>query len=151
MPYSSDLSDAEWQQIDPLLPAEKPTGKPREVDLRDVLDAIFYRADNGIKWRAMPIDFPAWQTVYSYYRHWVRKGLWESLNALLVEQVRTGSGRAEQPSLGIIDASLCQAGSKRTIRARRGRLQKSQRTQAPCGNRCVGFNAGMLCECSECC
>ncbi len=65
MPCPSDLSDAEWQQIAPLLPAEKLTEKPRAVDLRDVLDAIFYRADNGIKWRAMPIDFPPWQTVYS--------------------------------------------------------------------------------------
>ncbi|MBD2025812.1 transposase, partial [Leptolyngbya sp. FACHB-711] len=52
--YDSDLTDAEWQQIEPLLPARKPVGKPREVDLREVVNAIFYRADNGIKWRALP-------------------------------------------------------------------------------------------------
>jgi hypothetical protein len=56
--YPSDLTDAEWQIIEPLLPPDKPIGRPPEVDLRDVVDAIFYRADNGIKWRAMPIDFP---------------------------------------------------------------------------------------------
>jgi len=50
-----------------------------------VVNAIFYRADNGIKWRAMPREFPAWQTVDKYYRQWVKKGRWESINALLVE------------------------------------------------------------------
>jgi transposase len=57
--YPTDLSDAEWEKIRPLLPPEKPVGKQREVDLREVLNAIFYRADNGIKWRALPSDFPA--------------------------------------------------------------------------------------------
>jgi transposase len=61
--YSSDLTDAEWQRIEPLLPADKPVGRLREVDLREVLNAIFYRADNGVKWRNLPSDFPAWQTV----------------------------------------------------------------------------------------
>lgn len=66
MIYPSDLSDAEWEIIAPLLPPDKPVGRPPEVHLRDVLDAIFYRVDNGIKWRAMPIDFPPWETVYTY-------------------------------------------------------------------------------------
>lgn len=64
--YPSDLSDAEWQIIKSTLPLEKRRGKQREVNLRQVVNAIFYRADNGIKWRAMPADFPAWQTVYGY-------------------------------------------------------------------------------------
>lgn len=86
--YDSDLTDAEWHRIEPLLPPEKPVGKPREVDLRAVLNAIFYRADNGLKWRNLPADFPAWQTVYSYFRLWVRLGVWEQLNTAFVEQVR---------------------------------------------------------------
>lgn len=57
--YPSDLSDAEWQLIQPLLPPEKQRGKTREVDLREVVNAIVYRAENGIKWRAMLADFPA--------------------------------------------------------------------------------------------
>ncbi len=96
--YSSDLTDSEWQIIDFMLPLEKQRGKQRKVDFRQVVNAIFYRADNGIKWRAMPINFPAWQTVYGYYRKWVKRGLWERINALLVEQVRSQSGRDEQPS-----------------------------------------------------
>ncbi len=68
--YASDLTDAEWQIIEPLLPAPKSAGKNREVDFREVVNAIFYRADNGLQWRAIPAEFPAWQTVYGYYRLW---------------------------------------------------------------------------------
>jgi transposase len=81
--YTSDLSDAEWEMIEPLLPEEKPIGRQREVDLCDVLDAIYYPADNGVKWRNIPGDFPAWQTVYTYFRSWVHLGLWEQINLTL--------------------------------------------------------------------
>jgi transposase len=57
--YDSDLRDEEWQRIAPLLPSQKPVGKLREVSLREVLNAIFYRADNGTKWRNLPSGFPA--------------------------------------------------------------------------------------------
>jgi transposase len=110
--YDSDLSDGEWQRIEPLLPPEKAVGKLREVDLREVLDAIFYRADNGIKWRALPSEFPAWQTVYGYYRLWVRLGVWEEVNAQLVKQVRTAAGREAQPSLAIADSQSVKLGQK---------------------------------------
>ncbi len=110
--YDSDLSNAEWQRIQPLLPPEKPVGKQREVNLRSVLNAIFYRADNGIKWRALPGDFPAWQTVYGYYRLWVRLGVWEQINAELVEQVRIAAGREAHPSLVIIDSQSVRIGVK---------------------------------------
>lgn len=110
--YPSDLNDAEWQIIEPLRPPEKPVGSPREVEMREVLNAIFYRADNGIKWRAMPIDFPAWQTVYGYYRLWVRLGVWEQINTALVEQVRVASGRDPEPSLIITDSQSVKAAQK---------------------------------------
>ena len=110
--YDSDLTDAEWQRIEPLLPLAKPLGKHREVSLRDILNAIFYRADNGIKWRNLPCDFPAWQTVYGYYRLWVRLGIWEQINLALVQQVRISEGRAAQPSLAIIDSQSVKLGQK---------------------------------------
>lgn len=110
--YDSDLTDAEWQLIEPLLPAPKPLGKNREVNLRDVINAIFYRADNGIKWRALPCDFPAWQTVYGYYRVWVKLGVWEQVNGILVQRVREADGRAAQPSLVIIDSQSVKLGQK---------------------------------------
>jgi transposase len=112
MTYPSDLNDAEWQRIHPLLPPTKPIGKQREVDLRAVLDAIFYRADNGIKWGALPIDFPNWQTVYGYYRLWVRLDVWRQINDALVEQVRLDAGREAQPSLAICDSASVKLGKK---------------------------------------
>lgn len=110
--YSSDLSEAEWQRIEPLLPQDKAVGRLREVDLREVVNAILYRSDNGVKWRNLPGDFPAWQTVYGYFRLWVRMGVWESLNVALVEEVRRAAGRMEQPSLGIIDSQSVRLGEK---------------------------------------
>jgi transposase len=112
MSYPSNLTDAEWQIIEPLLPPQKTVGCPREVDLREILNAIFYRADNGIKWRAMPIDFPPWQTVYTYYRLWVRLGVWEQMNATLVEQVRLQEGRQAHPSLAITDSQSVKQAQK---------------------------------------
>lgn len=110
--YDSDLTDKEWQLIEPLLPAQKPVGKDREVSLRDVLNAIFYRADNGVKWRNLPHDFPAWQTVYGYFRLWVRLGIWEQINTILVQEVRTAEGRDAEPSLVIIDSQSVKLGQK---------------------------------------
>jgi putative transposase len=75
--YSSELSDAEWEQIKSLFPPSSPISRPQEVELREVSNAIFYWCDNAIKWRALPHDFPPWQTVYSYFRRWVKTGLWE--------------------------------------------------------------------------
>jgi transposase len=110
--YNSNLIEEEWQRIEPLLPPAKPVGKHREISLRDVLNAIFYRADNGIKWRNLPSEFPAWQTVYGYYRLWVRLGIWEQINMALVQQVRVSEGRNAQPSLAIIDSQSVKLGQK---------------------------------------
>lgn len=110
--YDSDLTDKEWAKIEPLLPPEKPVGKEREVDLRVVLNGIFYRADNGIKWRALPPEFGAWQTVYGYFRLWVRLGIWEQINTVLVREVRLAAGREADPSLAIIDSQSVKLGQK---------------------------------------
>ena len=75
-PYPSDLKDAEWAVLEPLLPPKKPLGSRREVELREVVNALMYVADNGIKWRALPHDFPAWETVYGYFRRWTHSGVW---------------------------------------------------------------------------
>ena len=91
--YPTDLTDAEWNIIDFMLPLEKKRGKQRRVDFREVVNAIFYRADNGIKWRAMPLNFPAWQTVYKYYRalgeKWVVGGHQCSVSGASPYPVRT--------------------------------------------------------------
>ena len=103
-PYPSDLTDAEWTKLKPLLPQENRIGSPREVELREVVNALMYVADNGSKWRAMPHDLPAWQTVYGYFRRWSQSGVWEQVNQALARQVRVADGREEQPSLGLVDS-----------------------------------------------
>lgn len=116
-PYPSDLSDAEWEKIKPLLPKASKLGSPRTVDLREILNAIFYRVDNGCKWRAIPHDFPPHQTVYDYFSRWVKTGLWENINQTLVKQVRVSEGRHEEPTLGIIDSRSVKGTSKGGIKA----------------------------------
>jgi transposase len=110
--YPSDLNDAEWGDIKDLLPPASKIGSPRTVDLREIIDAIFYLVDNGIKWRAMPHDFPPWSTVYTYFRRWTRNGLWAKINTILYTKVRLQSGRQTQPSLIIIDSQSVEMAQK---------------------------------------
>lgn len=111
-PYPSDLTDAEWAGLKPLLLQKLPLGSPRTVELREVVNALMYVADNGIKWRGMPHDFPAWETVYGYFRRWTHSGVWERVNQGLGRQVRTAAGREEQPSLGLIDSQSVEMAQK---------------------------------------
>jgi putative transposase len=102
--YPSDLSDAEWEFVAPLIPPAKSGGRPRTVDIREVLDAIFYVLRSGCAWRMLPHDFPNWQTVYTYFRNWRKDGTWERLNTVLRQQVRQAAGREAEPSAAIIDS-----------------------------------------------
>jgi putative transposase len=102
--YPTDVTDAEWAILEPLVPPVKPGGRPRQVDLREVFNAIFYLLRGGIPWRMLPHDFPPWKTVYHYFRLWRLDGTWEKLNARLREQVRSQSGREATPSAGVMDS-----------------------------------------------
>jgi putative transposase len=102
--YPSDLTDKQWEQVRASIPAAKPGGRPRSVDIREVLNAIFYLLRNGCTWRSLPHDFPKWQVVYAYFRAWERAGVWQSLNDRLREKVRVAAGREAQPSAAIIDS-----------------------------------------------
>ncbi len=83
--YPSDLTDREWDLISPFLPAAKTGGRPRKTNLRCVADAILYMASSGCQWRMLPRDFPPASTVQHYFYAWVRSGLWETINFLLVQ------------------------------------------------------------------
>ena len=72
-PYATDLSEAEWAIIEPLLPPPSKEGKPRTVDIREVINAILYLLKSGCAWRLLPNDFPKWQLVYYYFRTWKKK------------------------------------------------------------------------------
>lgn len=98
------MRDAEWEQLEPLLPRVKPGGRPRKYPLREIVNALFYLARTGSQWRYLPEGFPPWQPVYTYFRNWERDGTWERVNLALVRQLRLRSGREAQPSAGIIDS-----------------------------------------------
>ncbi len=102
--YPSDLTDRQWRRLEPHLPGAQPGGRPRSVDLREVVEAILYVLRNGIVWRALPHDFPPWPTVYWYFRQWRRDGTWEALHAALRAEVRLADGREATPSAAILDS-----------------------------------------------
>ena len=102
--YASDLTDAEWALIEPLMPPRKTNGRPRTTRLRDVFDAILYIASTGCQWRMLPNDFPAVSTVRGYFYAWRNDGLLDEMNRKLVEAARLAEGRKAQPTAGIIDS-----------------------------------------------
>jgi len=104
--YPTDMTDAEWQVIAPFLAPHRGPGAPRTVETRAIVDAIFYRLRTGCQWRMLPSDFPAWPTVYYYFRKWGDNGTWERINTALREQVRRHAGRDPHPSAAIIDSQI---------------------------------------------
>jgi putative transposase len=102
--YYTDLTEAEYRELEPLLPAPAAAGRPRLHPLREVLNGIFYIVRSGCAWRLLPHEFPPWQTVYHYFRLWRLDGTWERIHTALRERVRIRAGRNPQPSAGIIDS-----------------------------------------------
>lgn len=103
-PYPTDLTDEQWKLIEPFLPPAKPGGRPRKVDLREVLNALLYLVRAGCQWRMIPHEFPAWKSVYNYYRAWIANGVWQEILASLRMDLRTQLGRDAQPRVAAIDS-----------------------------------------------
>src|SRR4051794_30390903 len=103
--YASDLSDAEWAILAPLICPGKQAGHPQIFALRRIVDAVFYLLRTGCQWRALPHDLPPWSAVFYHYAKWRRPGTWEQVNAALREQHRRAIGRKAQPTAAIIDTS----------------------------------------------
>lgn len=101
--YPSDLSDAQWAWLAPLLPPARPGGRPRTVDLRAVVDAILYVLRTGCAWRQLPHDLPPWGTVHYYYRRFRREGTWAQVHDALRPCVRARAGREVSTSVAVID------------------------------------------------
>src|ERR1700752_1730818 len=102
--YEGVVTDAEGGLMEPHMPAVKPLGRPREIELRAVLDAILYIARTGCQWRMLPKDFPAFTTVQGYFYDWRDDGLFEKINFALLLQARQAAGREASPSAGVIDS-----------------------------------------------
>jgi transposase len=102
--YTSDLTDAEWALIEPMMPLPSAVGRPRATKLRSVVDAILYIGSTGCQWRQLPKDFPPYSTVQGYFYDWAEEGRFASINHLLVVQAREAAGREASPSAGVIDS-----------------------------------------------
>ena len=102
--YPSDLSDVEHFILEPLIPPAKTGGRSRSVNMREIVNAIFYVLRSGCAWRMLPHDLPPWQTVYGYFSTWRKEGVWETMNDALRGCVRQAAGREIEPSAAIIDS-----------------------------------------------
>jgi putative transposase len=100
---SDGSQDLAWALVSPLLPPAGTGGRRRTTDLRAVLDAIFYLLRTGCQWRLLPRDFPAWGTVYHYFRTWKHTGVLSCVQAAIYEQTRVQAGRSACPSVVIMD------------------------------------------------
>jgi transposase len=111
-PYPSDLSDARWELIEPVLTAWRARrrqhaldiGRPPEHELREIMDAILYVDRTGVQWRYLPHDFPPCETVYGYFAKWQRDGVFVQLTGVLRRLLRQKEGRDAEPSAGVIDS-----------------------------------------------
>ncbi len=103
-PYRSDLTDAQWQLIQPLLPPAKSGGRPRSVDLREVVNTLFYQARTGCQWDYLPHDLAPKGTVWDYFVAWHKDGTWQQLLDALRSGIRKAAGREETPSGACLDS-----------------------------------------------
>jgi putative transposase len=102
--YDTDLTDAEWESLVPLVPAVKSGGRPPKHSRREILNGIFYAVRSGGAWHLLPHDLPPWRTVYHYFWSWRREGIWQKIHDRLREQVREAAGRNANPSAAVIDS-----------------------------------------------
>ncbi len=127
--YPSDLTDAQWRRLEPLLREERGRrhggGRPRKYPLRRVTDALLYVVKTGCQWRQLPVDFPPWKSVHEQFRVWRDNGSWERAVKTLREQGRKAQGRSALPSVAIVDSqsakTALKGGGEATTRARRSR------------------------------
>jgi len=102
--YASDVSDAEWVQIEALLPVAKRLGRPRSTQMRQVVNAMLYLLTTGCQWRLLPKEFPPFSTVQRFFYRWRDAGLWQTINHFLVMRTREAAGHEASPTAGVLDS-----------------------------------------------
>ena len=131
--YPSDLTDAEWRRIEPEIPPAKRGGRPREVDPREVFNAICYVLSTGCQWKALPKDLAAKSTAHHYFMLWDWDGTLERIHHAIITEAREQAGRDASPTAAIIDsqsAKAAQKGARRSIRRASTRARKSRAASA---------------------
>jgi transposase len=131
--YPSDLTDAEWALVEPLIPPAKRGGRKRTINVREVLNAIFYVLSTGCQWNALPTDLPPKSTVYDYLDLWDWDGTLERIHHALYVVAREQAGREASPSVAIIDAQSAKGavkGGRRSIRRVTTQARKSKDASA---------------------
>jgi putative transposase len=102
--YDTDLTDAEWNRLEPLVPAPKPGGRPPKHTRREIVNGICYAIRSGAAWKLLPHDLPPWRTVYHYFWSWRHQGVWQQIHDTVREWVRQAAGREGQPSGAVLDS-----------------------------------------------
>lgn len=110
--YPSDLTDEEWEQFAPLMPKPGRRGRPREVDFREVINAVRYLVRSGCGWRMLPIHFGPWQTVYGWFRELARRFLFQTIHDVALMLDRERAGREASPSAAVIDSQSVRLGKQ---------------------------------------
>ena len=130
--YPSDLTDAQWAVIAPLIPPAEPGGRARGVDMHEIFNGILYVLRSGCSWRMLPHDLPPWGTVHYYYRRFRRDGTWLQVHERLRTKVRRGAGRHPQPSAAILDSQSVKTTKKGDPHAAMTAPRRSTAASAPC-------------------
>jgi len=128
--YPSDLMDAEWALIAPMIPPAKRGGRKREVNLREVLNGLLYVLETGCPWRHLPKDFPPKSTVHGYFDLWAWDGTLERIHEALYLALREKEGREASPSAAIIDSQSAKSAQKGGLRSTRRALTRARRSKA---------------------
>jgi transposase len=131
--YASDLSDAEWALVEPLIPPAKRGGRPRDVNVREVLNAIFYVLSTGCQWHAVPKDLPPKSTAHYYFMLWDWDGTLERIHHMLYVATREREGREASPTAAIIDSQSAKTAQKGAPRSTRRATMRARRSRAASG------------------
>ena len=134
--YPSDLTDAEWALVEPMIPPGRHGGRKRSVNVREVLNGIFYVLWTGCQWKALPKDLPPKSTVHDYLELWNWDGTLERVHHVLYVAVREQAGREASPTAAIIDSQSAKGAQKgalaRSFGLRRGQEDQRSQTAYPC-------------------